>query len=58
MNQTHALQSGIDEAAEIGYFVDDERTMTALPQKLGLQAKAAQAGRDHSEPLLRIRRRH
>ena len=41
LNQTTALQHGIDEAVELGYFVDDERTMTTLPEKLATQADLA-----------------
>lgn len=41
LNQTAALQRGLDEAAEVGFFVDDERTMTALPAKLNAQGTLA-----------------
>ena len=41
LNQTLTLQRGVDEAVELGYFVDDERTMTTLPDKLSTQAALA-----------------
>ena len=41
LNQTLTLQRGVDEAVELGYFVDDERTMTSLPDKLSSQAALA-----------------
>ena len=43
LNQTRALQEGVDEVAEMGYFVDDERTLTQLPDALHKQAGAAEA---------------
>ncbi|KAL1523713.1 hypothetical protein AB1Y20_018643 [Prymnesium parvum] len=41
LNQTLRLERGVDDAVELGYFVDDERTMTALPEKLRAQAALA-----------------
>lgn len=43
LNQTLALQQGVDDAVEVGYFVDDERTMTSLPARLMAQAGMAKS---------------
>ena len=43
LNQTKVLQERVDEAAELGYFVDDERTLTQLPDQLHRQAESANA---------------
>ena len=38
VNLTSALREGVEQAAEFGYFVDDERTTSVLPAKLNSQA--------------------
>ena len=43
LNQTRALQEGVDETTAMGYFVDDERTLEVLPNQLSKQASAARA---------------
>lgn len=43
LNQTRALQEGVDETTAMGYFVDDERTLEVLPNQLTKQASTARA---------------
>ena len=49
MNSTQQLQRSVDEAAEFGYFVDDDRITTVLPRSLNAQAVMA---KDMAESLL------
>jgi len=41
LNLSLSIKTGIEEAEELGTFIDDERTLTELPRKLNANAEEA-----------------